>query len=145
MSERNYFSTMSRDKYVPKWMEEMDEDQLMAMLMEATADVENPVNKRPSAGNLVDCGVQLGKLTSMCFWLCLARALNIEPAFIVESMGITTSHPASDDEIKGFIQIFPASITVYEPGETRRYRSPLPEAQHVEVWLEHGHYKLIRR
>ena len=139
-------STMaSYSNRLPEWMQGMNDNTLMEMMLAATAPIDNPVNARPADQAMVDCGIEVGNLTSMCFWLCVARALDIDAVFVVDAMGIDHSHPASDDEIRMFIGVFPAAITVYEPGETRQYDSVLPEAQRIELWLEHGHYRLIRR
>lgn len=129
------------------WLSRLNEDEQLIYLLEATAPVSRPVNVRPH--NLTNLGVDIHTengelLSSMCFWLCVANTLNMDPAFVVGAMGIADSHPVSDDEIKNFIETFPLSIVVLEPRETRRYTSSLPEAQEVKLWLENGHYQLIR-
>lgn len=133
------------------WMDNLNltEEELIETMLRATAHPEDlgiqRINQTPS--DLMDYGVSIDVdgmvLTSMCFWLCVSASLGVSPQFLVSSLCIENSHPASDDEIKRFVEFYSVSLEVLSPDETRRYGRISPHSQHIRLWLEHGHYKRI--
>lgn len=134
----------------PEWYTGLTEKQILEAMIRATASPHDlgiqPINTKDA--EYENCGVAIflndgTSLTSMCFWLCVARALEIDdPCILVSAMGIVDSHPATDAEIRTFCSIYPVKLMVRGPTETVTYPCEGVDCIEVNLWLDGGHYTL---
>lgn len=133
------------------FIDSMNDDQQVAMLIESQLfelDKGNHARQKPETEN---CGVSLvcgnDEYTSTCFYNCVLAFLKEDVNISAHTLPLKELLPVGEKQIMMFVELRGVTVEVFEA----TYASPWVYKPSdwkgdtvIKLWLEHGHYTLIR-